>query len=436
MAVTYSVKFKKLNFSGKVLVEKEGEVVFDRKYLRLKGKGANDHGEIVNFTDIKETKAEKEKFIFNTFNKEQFELSRFGDSVENFLIDFYKLKNEFFVENMFMRIGSLIASFDCSVEITNQFGKSINKGLSQLHIYEGSLVFIPKMSDAFAVNYNFMKNHQFLEDEYILQLESDSGTKINISRLGSHFEEVQEIIENCLEKLYQKVLNNLNQVLPGFSIASLLKLAYLIKEGKAVELSILKKIDAALPAKIMELAIEGNQELAHKIQFLRSLDKDEKFYLGFSMQEDKEARDIKIKAWFLCALPTLNTMAMGISNDLNDHRVFFFRIVMEQGFAIEKMEGKVLEINQCMVLFDYDLSPLLKNKFELRRTKYRVAILRMAFLRLFRRSLLGFSQSSNLEQFKDDANRYFALAKVLQKPTMRHSQVFKPTLKNKNSDLD
>lgn len=110
MAVSYSVKFKKMSFSGKLLVEKEGEVVFDRKNFRLKGKGANDHGEIVNFTDIKETKSEKDKFTFVTFAKEKFELSRFGDSVENFLTDFYHIKNEFFAENLFMREGMLMGN--------------------------------------------------------------------------------------------------------------------------------------------------------------------------------------------------------------------------------------------------------------------------------------------------------------------------------------
>jgi len=82
-----------------------------------------------------------------------------------------------------------------------------------------------------------------------------------------------------------------------------------------------------------------------------------------------------------------------------------------------------------MVMFDYDLNPLLKDKNELRKTKYRVAILRMAFLRLFRKSLLGYSQAEDLERFKDDANRYFALARIMKSPLLRHRQMFKTVLK-------
>ncbi len=429
MALSYGVKFKKLNFSGKVLVEKEGEVVFDRKYLRLKGKGANDHGEIVNFTDIKEVKAGKDEFVFNTFSSDKFILSKFSGSLENFLDDFYHMKNEFFAENLFMKRGMLMGQFDCTAEVSGQTGPSLNKGKCVIQFYEESIMVIPVHADVFVIHLSFMKHHRFDEDEYVLNIETDSGAKVNISKLGSHFEDAQTTLEKCLEKMYQRVLNQLNNVLSGFSLAVLLKLAYAIRDGRAVLVNSLKKIDAALPSKVMELAFSGNPELEKKIQYLRSLDKEEQFFVGFSLQNVSDSRDIRVRAWFLCALPSLNIMVMGISNNPTDQRVFFFRIVMEQGIASDKVEAKVLEINQCMVIFDYDLSPLLKNKEELRKTKYRVAILRMAFLRLFRRSFVGVSQAVDLERFKTDSDKFFSQAKILQRPQQRHRQIFRPTLK-------
>lgn len=429
MALSYGVKFKKLNFSGKVLVEKEGEVVFDRKYLRLKGKGANDHGEIINFTDIKEVRVEKNEFIFNTFAKDKFILSRFAGSMENFLEDFYRIKNDFFAENLFMKRGMLMGQFDCMVEVIGQVGNPVSKGKCVIQFYEESVVVLPKMADVFVIHLSFMKHHHFDEDEYVLNIETDSGAKVNVSKLGSHFGDAQDTLEKCLEKMYQRVLNQLNYVLSGFSLPVLLKLAYAIRDGRAVLVNALKKIDAALPSKVMELAFAGNAELERKIQYLRSLDKEERFYVGFSLQNNSDSRDVKVRAWFLCALPSLNIMVMGISNNSADQRVFFFRIVMEQGIASDKVEGKVLEVNQCMVLFDYDLSPLLKDKDELRKTKYRVAILRMAFLRLFRKSFLGMSQAADLERFKFDADKFFAQAMVMQRPLLRHKQIFKATLK-------
>jgi hypothetical protein len=251
---------------------------------------------------------------------------------------------------------------------------------------------------------------------------------VKISKLGSHFEEAKEIMEDNLEKMYQRVLNQLNYVIPGFSLPILLKLAYQIRDGRCVSIAALKKIDAALPQKVLELAFDGNLELEKRVQFLRSLDQKEQFYVGFSFENQNGTRDLKTRAWFLCALPSLNTIIIGISNNPADKKVFFFRIVMEQGIAEEKVSGKILEVNQCMVLFDYDLSPIHKDKNELKHSKYRTALLKLAFLRLFRRSFLGYSEATDLDRFKTDTEKYFAQARILHKPLLRHRQIFKSTL--------
>ncbi len=429
MALSYSLHFIKQNLAGKVLLEKEGEIVFNRQYFRLKGKGANDQGEVINFTDIKEIREERDRFLFVTFTKYKYVLSKFGTSFQNFLEDFYRVKNDYFAESLFMKVGMLQAEFDCNAEVTNQFGKVVNKGPSVIHFFEQSIVIIPKMSDAFVIYLNFMKMHEFDEEEYVLNLEADSGLKVRVSRLGSHFDEAKHAMENNLEKMYQRVLNQLNTVFGGIPLPVLLKLAYIIRDGRCVGLHELKKIDASLPQKALEIAFEGNLELEKRVQFLRSLDNNEQFYLGFAFENTDRGRDVKVKAWFLCALPGLNTMVLGISNDQNEKSIFFFRIVMEQGIPSDKVSGKILEINQCMVLFNYDLSPIYKEKHELRRSKYRTALLKLAFLRLFRRSFLGRTEAMDMDKFKSDANKYFSMARVLHRPLLRHRQIFKPALK-------
>ncbi|MBD3270769.1 hypothetical protein GF376_04540 [Candidatus Peregrinibacteria bacterium] len=429
MALSYSLNFKKFNLQGRLVLEKEGEVVFNRNHFRLKGKGANDHGEVIHFTDIKEIRIEKDLMIFVTFSKDKWILSKFGTSFEQFLEDFYKLKNEFFVDNLFMKMGMLAGEFDCHAEMINQFGKVINKGVSSIQFYEQSIVIIPKLADAFVIYLNFLKHHEFNEESYELKLENDAGVKVIISKLGSHFEEAESIMDMNLEKMYQKILSNLNLVFNGFPIQTLLKLAYMIRNGRCVSLQSLKKLDPSLAQKILEVSFEGNNELEQKIQFLRSMDDENELYLGMTFENNGSAYDVNIKAWYLCALPNLNTIVIGKSNNPDENKSFFFRIVMEQGDPKEKLPGKVLEVNQCMVLFDYDLSPIHKDKNELRKSKYRVALLRLAFLRLFRRSFLGYTDATNMETFKNKADRFFTQAKVLHKPVLRHRQIFKSTLK-------
>ncbi len=429
MAISYNLRFVKETITFKKLLEKEGEIVFDRKFFKLKGKGANDIGEQIFFTDIKEYKVNKDFFIFSTFNNTKYLLSKFGSSFDDFLRDFFKLRNEFFAENLFMKLGMLTGQFECTVEITHQFGNYINKGYCMMQVYEESILFLPEMSDCFVVYLNFMKMHEFDEEEYVFNIELESGGKVRVSRLGSSFEQAKKAVEGSLEKMYQQVLNQLKQVLPDFSVQVLLKLAYQIRAGKAVSIKTLKKIDISLMPKILELALSGNEILEQKIQFLRSLDKDEELFLGLSFENGEKEWDVKVKAWFLCALPNMNSMVMGLTNDSKSKEILFFRIVMEQGIPSEKMFGKILEINQCMVLFNCDLAPLFKNKEDLKQSKYQIALMKLAFLRLFRRSLIGKSGNVTLEKFKIDAREFFTQAQILQSPTVRHRQIFKSTLK-------
>lgn len=435
MALNYSLKITKLNLSGKVLMEKEGEVIFNRNHFRLKGKGANDQGEIINFTDIKELKIEGERFLFSTFAKQQFVLSSFGMSFDEFLKDFYRIKNEYFADTLFMKVGMLMAEFECHIEFANQFGKTAFKGKSRMQVYEGSIVFIPESGDALVIYYNFLKNHEFDEEEYILKLEADNGSKTHVYKLGSNFEDCKSAVESCLEKMYQRVLNQLNQVLEGFSLPTLLKFAYMIRDGRCVSINNLKKIDPNLAQGVIDLAFKDNKLLQEKVQFLRSLDKNEQFHIGFSFETISETREIKVKAWFLCALPGKNTIVLGISNHSENTKVLFFRIVMEQGMPAEKVAGKILEINQTMVLFDFDLSPLYKDKNDLKKSKYKIALMKLAFLRLLRRSFLGKNENKDLESFKISGQNFFNAASVLHKPLIRHRQMFKPILnKSLNSN--
>jgi hypothetical protein len=109
--------------------KKKGKLFLTGSFFKLKGKGANDVGENINFTDIKEIRQSKEEFVFTTFAKEKFTLGGMGSDFESFLEDFYRLKNEYFAENLFMKIGMLQGSFDCFAENSSaQFGKTQTLG--------------------------------------------------------------------------------------------------------------------------------------------------------------------------------------------------------------------------------------------------------------------------------------------------------------------
>ncbi|HRY91218.1 MAG TPA: hypothetical protein P5229_02655, partial [Candidatus Gracilibacteria bacterium] len=190
--------------------------------------------------------------------------------------------------------------------------------------------------------------------------------------------------------MYEKIINNLLEFLPGFDAATLLKLASKMRDGKGIQYSSLKKMHDDLPSKLWDLALQGNADYEDKLKLLRSLSGDENFYLGFSFQ-NKDRREVVAKTLFLFALPDKNTIVLGTMANppAMDKHFYFFRIIMQQGDAREKLASKIMELNQCMLLFKFDLTPLYKDRKELNKSRYRTAIKRLSFLRLIRKSYLG-----------------------------------------------
>jgi hypothetical protein len=405
MALTYSLKYRKLNFFQKVLLEKEGEIIIDRQSFRLKGKGAQDTGENIFFADIREMSIKDDEMSFLTYGKDRYVLSGFSNLFDSFLKDFMRVRNEFMAEGLFMKVGMLYHEYDGHAEIVNGFGKIINKGRSRIQFYEGSIVVIPEVRECFVIYLDLMKSHEFDEDEYVLRLYLENGSTINISKLGTSFEDAQQTLDSLLGKMYSRVVNHLKEAIPGTDEATLLKLAYKLKGGRALPFNSLKKMHEELPAKLTELAFANNPSMREKAAFLRKAGGDENFYLGFAFATRMDNHDLVVKPWFICAVPQKNTVALALTGNPQDSSVYFFRIIMQQGDAKEKLPAKIMEIDQTMVIFKTDLAPVYKDRRELRKSRYKTALKKAAFLRLLRKSLIARASGTDMDKFKSDLEK-------------------------------
>lgn len=416
MALTYSLKYKKLNFYQKVILEKEGEIVIDRQSFRLKGKGAQDQGENIYFGDIKELIVKEDHLAFSTFSKERYVLSHFSNLFDSFLKDFWRVRNEYLADHLFMKVGMRVQEYDGGVEVVNIHGKAIPKGKSRIQFYEGSIVVMPETRECLVVYLDFLKSHEFDEDEYVLRLYLENGTTVHISKFGTSFEDAQQTLESLMSKMYERVIHNLREVLPDFDPATLLKLAYKLKNGRTQQYSTLKKIHDDMPAKLLKLAFDSCPALEEKFTFLRKMGNDENFHIGFLFFNRHDSKDLVVRPWFIFALPEKNIMAVSVPSQPTDSSVHFFRIIMQQGDAKEKLPAKILEMNQSMLLFRFDMAPIYKDKKELRKTKYRIAVKKLSFVRLLRKSYIGRNPNSDTEQWKKDLEHFFAKAIIHQAP--------------------
>lgn len=420
MDVSYNLRYQKHNFLNKVILDKEGEIIIYGKGFRLKGKGAADKGELINFSEIKEFYYRNEKIIFITFNKEKYILSDASTLFDQLVHDIYKSRNEFLMDALFMKGGKLKAEFDGAFQRESKFGRPINKGPAKLRLYESSLVIIPPDQDAFPIHFNFVNFYEFDDDEYTLKLVTDDGLTVFISHLGNDFNFFQEKMDELLGGMYGTIVNDvLKEAFMEFHAGTLLKLAYYLKGGKAVSLKEIQKIDKDLAAAV-ENFIFSDENFSKKIKFLKDMTDENNIFYGIAKDEAVKNNFIR---WVMVAIPENNIVAFSIlprweqgrnNRETQDqrHDTFFFKIIMEKGNPADKVDDKIREIDQALVNLRFAKDPCYKDKRDLRHSPYQYAIRKLPYLRILRKSFCGKASDPDVKGWQKQVKEIFKAAEV------------------------
>lgn len=420
MDVAYNLRYQKHNFSNKIILDKEGEVIIYEKGFRLKGKGATDKGELINFSEVKEFYSRNGKIIFITFNKEKYTLSDAGTLFEQMLHDLYKSRNEFLTDALFMKGGKLKAEFDGYFQRVSKFGRPINKGPAKLKLYENSLVVVSPDQDAFSVHFNFVNFYELDEDEYTLKVVMDDGLTIFFSHLGNDFEFFREKVEELLGGMYEMLVNDvLKKAFMEFHSGTLLKLAYKMKGGKAVSLNEIKKIDKDLAIAVENFIFEDDV-FAKKMGFLK--DMVDEYNIHYGIARDEAVKNNYIR-WVMVAIPEKNLVAFSIlprweqggshRDNLDPrHDTYFYKIIMEKGFAAEKVEDKIREIDQALVNLHFAKDPCYKDKRDLKHSPYQYAIRKLPYLRILRKSYVGKASDPDVKEWQKQVKDIFKAAEL------------------------
>lgn len=389
MALSYSLRYQKFNHYNRLLLEKEGEVLIRRQSFCLRGKGAHDVGENIYFNQVKDLFIRDDHLIFTTYHGERYILSEFAHLFESFLKDFLRIRNEYLVDNLFMKQGMLLHEYDGSVQVTTP-GKSMNKGKSKIQIYEGSIVIVPETRECFSISPHFIKNHEYDEDEYTFKFELENGKIIYISNLGTAAEDFQQSVEDMLGTIYERIVNGLKNFFPAYDAGVLVKLASKLRGGRFIPFRSLKKIHEDLPNAIQELMQQQGTSMIGVMKALASLAQEEDFYISISVDKKRQAVEIEPRIWAVVAFPEKNTIIIGRLSQPDTAVLHCFRIIIDQGVPRERFVSKMLELEQTLLLFDFDLAPVYRQLRELQRTRYATAVKKFTFLRLLRKSYVGY----------------------------------------------
>lgn len=245
-----------------------------------------------------------------------------------------------------MTDGDLVSEYECDFEIFSRYEKSLSKGHGKVRLYENSVVIVPDVRDAFSISLNFLKRVDIDEEFYEIHLTLDQGFVIHFKKLGSIFEEFKAKLEQLQQQMYQKTVDDFKEILLEFDSATLIKVAYEMKRGKAVNLKKLKKIDEKVLDNIKEIVL--HDELAQKhFDYFSNISDPDSIYFGISPEPPKhqpKSQEFDFSTWFFMGIPEKNVVVAEITNG-GYRGAYFFKIIMEKGDPKEKIEEKLLEIN-------------------------------------------------------------------------------------------
>ncbi len=404
-----------MNLAGRVTLEKEGEVILMDKGLRLRGKGAQDRGELLLFSDMRDVTTEGDTVMISMFTKERFILDHVGGLFDQMVKDIFAVRNDFLIEALFLKQGKLIQEFDGYFERAHTSGRELGTGRAKIRLYEESIVVIPQEHDAFSLCYHFMQMQEFDDDEYAFKTTMENGVIVMLSQFGNGYDEFQEMFYQEMSRMYQEVIHELEYLFIDTDKEKLVKLAHLMRRGKAVRLKDIAKIDRDLADKVMHCVFKDDM-FAKTIQPVRSRADEEHTFIGLSVADGK--KEI-YRFMVVLAIPADNLMACTLGSYEKDIRkvqdTYFFRIIMEQGVAEDYVVAKVSELNQACLMLNFVPDPLYKDRRELKNSIYKFAIRKLSFLRMLRGSFLARCPSILPDLFSRNLERVLQKSKVAQK---------------------
>ncbi len=404
-----------MNLAGRVTLEKEGEVILMDKGLRLRGKGAQDRGELLLFSDMRDVTTEGDTVMISMFTKERFILDHVGGLFDQMVKDIFAVRNDFLIEALFLKQGKLIQEFDGYFERAHTSGRELGTGRAKIRLYEESIVVIPQEHDAFSLCYHFMQMQEFDDDEYAFKTTMENGVIVMLSQFGNGYDEFQEMFYQEMSRMYQEVIHELEYLFIDTDKEKLVKLAHLMRRGKAVRLKDIAKIDRDLADKVMHCVFKDDM-FAKTIQPVRSRADEEHTFIGLSVADGK--KEI-YRFMVVLAIPADNLMACTLGSYEKDIRkvqdTYFFRIIMEQGVAEDYVVAKVSELNQACLMLNFVPDPLYKDRRELKNSIYKFAIRKLSFLRMLRGSFLARCPSILPDLFSRNLERVLQKSKVAQR---------------------
>ena len=208
--------------------------------------------------------------------KEKLHLSRLGYQYEDFLREFFRLRNELLLKYLLMEDKLIQGNFEAQYACFDSLGQLQHKGSCELRIYETAVVVLPQKNEPMRIPYCYIK--QVTKGDWKLIIIDAFGEKYEFTQMGENFDPFTKRLAEANNTLTRHSQETVKEIVPEADSAAIQKLAVLLKDGKGAKRQQIESVSPQLWKHIIEKIKDAGLEKEYK--FLDSMASHENVYFG------------------------------------------------------------------------------------------------------------------------------------------------------------
>lgn len=340
-------------------------------------------------------------------------LYHLGYRFEDFVRSLSGLRNEQMLKDLLMEESVRRAGLNGMCSYSDSSGQRIFEGKCEVRLYETALVILPENNDPLRIPYSFIDKAR--EQDYALDLETEFGENLVLSRLGRDFEPLVQSLSGVMNELTLKVQKLLKDLLPEADPALIRQAARLMKEGKAVPRYKLEEISPWLWTELERRLTPAN--IRPEYDFLSSIACRSKISIG--VKQGLLGDLTGLYTWFLIPIYSTdhskpgNAVAMEAVSGEGGKATYFFRLTGRKEYRqtddIEVLhqaaDTLITRLNRCMLTVNFRREPVYLPEQRLNDPpyiKYKTAIRKIPALQELRKHFIGRVFHKTPEQWEQD----------------------------------
>ena len=390
----------------------------------------------ISLVDIEEISLAEYRVELKLSSPETLLIYDLGYKFEDFISNLFHARNEMILKYLLLNESVKKRGVSGDLSVANTSGAINQFENCEVRLYDTSLVLLPAAGVPIRVHYSNISRVD--AKDYSLAIETESGSRFTISRMGKEFDPFSRDLSDAINALNIQSQSLVKGLAPSADQSVIRAVSRLMKDGKAARSSDIKSVAPAMWGDI-EKKLEQTA-IWNEYQYLKSLAREDKIAVGIKRglignltgnylwllipiygKNPEFGNAVALEAVRLTAdegdSSTGGNSVEEVIGATSGNATYFFRIVGRNDYLrlasnLAELDTTIDSIirrtNQLMLDINFRREPIFLSDEQLAEAKYsryRYATQKISSLRELRQLFIGRIIHSTFEQWKSDVSK-------------------------------